>query len=76
VAHTFNPSAQEAEAGGSEFEADMVYRVSSRIAKAIQRNHFGTKQNKKESIRFKVLKMQVSWNLHQTPVCRQQAVDI
>jgi hypothetical protein len=36
--HAFNPSTQEAEAGGfSEFEASLVYRVSSRIARATQR---------------------------------------
>jgi hypothetical protein len=37
--HTFNPSSQEAEAGRiSEFEASLVYKVSSRTARAIQRN--------------------------------------
>jgi hypothetical protein len=35
VAHTPNPSTWETEAGGfSEFEASLVYRVSSRIARA------------------------------------------
>jgi hypothetical protein len=39
VAHTFNPSIQEAEAGKFiEFEASLVYRVSSRTARATQRN--------------------------------------
>jgi hypothetical protein len=38
VAHGFNPSTWEAEAGGSEFEASLVYRVSSRTARVIQRN--------------------------------------
>jgi hypothetical protein len=39
VAHAFNPSTWEAEAGGSsEFEASLVYRVSSRTARATQRN--------------------------------------
>ena len=39
VAHAFNPSIWEAEAGGiSEFEASLVYKVSSRTARAIQRN--------------------------------------
>ena len=36
--HTFEPSPWEAEAGGSEFKASLVSRVSSRIAKATQRN--------------------------------------
>jgi hypothetical protein len=42
VAHTFNPSTPEAEAGGgrqiSEFEASLVYRVSSRTPRDTQRN--------------------------------------
>jgi hypothetical protein len=44
VAHTFNPSTQEAEAN----EASLVYRVSFRTARAIQRNPVSkkTKQNK------------------------------
>jgi hypothetical protein len=48
VAHAFNPSAQEAEAGGFEFEACLVYRVSSRTARATQRNPVSkNKQTKK-----------------------------
>jgi hypothetical protein len=49
VAHAFNPSTWEAEAGGflsSEFEASLVYRVSSRTARAIQRNPVSKKQKK------------------------------
>jgi hypothetical protein len=39
VAHTFNPSTWEAEAGGFlEFKASLVYRVSSRTARATRRN--------------------------------------
>ena len=39
VAHSFNPSTQEAEGRLiSEFEGSLVYRVSSRTAKTIQRN--------------------------------------
>ena len=38
VAHAFNPSTWEAEAGGFLSEASLVYKVSSRIARAIQRN--------------------------------------
>jgi hypothetical protein len=39
-AHAFNPSTLEAEAGRwiSEFEANLVYRMSSRTAWATQRN--------------------------------------
>jgi hypothetical protein len=37
--HAFNPSTWEAEAGEiSEFEASLVYRMSSRTARAIQKN--------------------------------------
>ena len=39
VAHAFNPSTWEAETGGFfELEASLVYKVSSRIARTIQRN--------------------------------------
>jgi hypothetical protein len=37
VVHAFNPSTWEAEAGGF-LDASLVYRVSSRIARAIPRN--------------------------------------
>jgi hypothetical protein len=43
---TFNPHTQEAESGGSEFKANLVYRVSSRIAKAIQRNPVSKQLNR------------------------------
>jgi hypothetical protein len=38
VAYTFNPSTWETGRRISEFEVSLVYRVSSRIAKATQRN--------------------------------------
>ena len=40
VAHAFNPSSREAKEGGffSEFEVSLVYKVSSRSARAVQRN--------------------------------------
>ena len=39
VAHTFDPSAQEAEAGESlEFQVSLIYKVSSRTAKATKKN--------------------------------------
>jgi hypothetical protein len=45
VVHAFNPSTREAEAGGiSEFEASLVYRVSSRTARATQRNPVSKKR--------------------------------
>jgi hypothetical protein len=47
VAHAFNPSTWEAEAGGIfEFEASLVYRVSSRTTRAIQRNPVSEKKKK------------------------------
>jgi hypothetical protein len=46
LANTFNPSTWEAEAGGSlEFEASLVYRVSSGTARVTQRNPTVEKQN-------------------------------
>ena len=46
MVHAFNPSSWETETG-SEFEASLVSRVSSRIAKATQRNPVQkTKQTK------------------------------
>jgi hypothetical protein len=48
VAHTFNPSIWEAEAGGSlEFETSLVYRVSSRTARDAQRSLVSKNQNLK-----------------------------
>jgi hypothetical protein len=38
VAHAINPGTWEAEAGRSEFEASLVYKVSARTARATQRN--------------------------------------
>ena len=38
LVHTFNPSPQEAEAGGSEFEANLVYKVNSKTAKDTKKN--------------------------------------
>jgi hypothetical protein len=50
VAHAFDPSTQEEEAGRriSEFEASLVYRVSSRTARATQRNPVSKKQKQKQ----------------------------
>jgi hypothetical protein len=46
VAHAFNPSTWEAEAGRFlSFEASLAYKVSSRTARAIQRNPVSKKQN-------------------------------
>jgi hypothetical protein len=47
VAHAFNASTRRQRRRISEFEASLVYKVSSRTAKAIQRNPF-SKNNKKK----------------------------
>jgi hypothetical protein len=45
VAYAFNPSTWEAEAGGFlKVEASLVYRVSSRTARATQRNPVSRKK--------------------------------
>ena len=38
VVHTFNPNTREAKVDLCELEARLVYRVSSRIVRATQRN--------------------------------------
>jgi hypothetical protein len=50
VAHTFNPSTREAEAGRriSELKASLAYRVSSRTARATQRNPASKNQKRKK----------------------------
>jgi hypothetical protein len=49
VAHAFNPSAWEAEGGQiSEFKASLVYKMSSSIARATQRNPVSKKKKKKK----------------------------
>jgi hypothetical protein len=61
----FNLSTQEAEAGKSlEFQASLVYRVSSRIAKTIQRNPV-TKQNKTKQNKTKQNKTK-RWTVYHT----------
>jgi hypothetical protein len=48
VAHAFNPSTWEAEAGGFEFKASLFYKVSSRTARATQRNPVSRKKEKRK----------------------------
>jgi hypothetical protein len=46
MAHAFNPSTQGSETGRSlEFKANMIYRGSSRTARATQRNPIWKKPN-------------------------------
>ena len=53
-AHTSNSSTWEAEAGRiSEFKASLVYQVSSRTAKATQRNPVLKKQKEKKNQKTK-----------------------
>ena len=45
--HTFNPNTQEAkEEHGYEFKASLVYRASTKTARATQRKYKQTKQKK------------------------------
>jgi hypothetical protein len=70
VAHAFNPSTREAEAGRwiSEFEASLVYRVSSRTARAAQKNPVSknqknkTKQNKTKEKYFEEMEVHITCN--------------
>jgi hypothetical protein len=52
VAHAFNPSRGRRI---SEFEASLVYKVSSRTARAIQRNPVSKKPKKKKKRKKKSL---------------------
>lgn len=45
VVHTLNRSTQEAEAGRSEFESSLIYRVNFWTARATQRNPVSKDQN-------------------------------
>jgi hypothetical protein len=47
VAHAFNPSTREAEVGGFLVRASLVYKVSSRTSRAIQRNPVSKNQKQK-----------------------------
>jgi hypothetical protein len=56
VAHAFNFSTQEEEAGGFlKFEASLVCKVSSRTARAIQRNPVWKNQKEKKSYKKIIL---------------------
>jgi hypothetical protein len=52
VAHAFNPSTREAEAEAGKFPS-LVYRVSSRTARATQRNPVSKNKNKNKLVRLK-----------------------
>jgi hypothetical protein len=49
VAHAFNPSTWEAEAGRFLSSRLLVYKVSSRTARAIQRNPVSENKNKNKT---------------------------
>lgn len=46
--HIFNPSTQEAEASGSEFKVRLVYLVSSRTGKVMQKDLVSENKTKGE----------------------------
>jgi hypothetical protein len=48
VAHTFSPSTWERDGQISEFEASLVYKVSSRTAGTIQRSPVSKKNKRKK----------------------------
>jgi hypothetical protein len=51
VSHSFNPSTQEAEAGGFlSSRPALVYKVSSRTARATQRNPVSKNKTKKKAV--------------------------
>jgi hypothetical protein len=63
VAHAFNPSTWEADAGEFlEFEASLIYRVSSRTARATQRNPVLKKPKNKKNKTRAARWMEHSWN--------------
>ena len=55
VVHTFNPSTQEAEAGNlCEFKASLIYIVSSKAARATQRNLVSKNQKEKKRLEHQI----------------------
>ena len=55
MVQTFNPSSGRGRGRQIfEFEASLVYRVSSKIARAIERNPVSTKQNKTKQNKTKL----------------------
>ena len=56
MAHALNPSTLEAEAGDlCEFEASLVYKASSRTARATQRNLSKEQKEEKKEIHFLII---------------------
>ena len=51
VVQAFNPNTQESQAGLFEFEAGLVYVVSSNTARATQRNPVSKKPKGRERVR-------------------------
>jgi hypothetical protein len=51
VAHAFNPSTQRQRQRNSEFEASLLYRASSRTARATQRKPVPKKTKSKRRLR-------------------------
>jgi hypothetical protein len=52
----------------SEFEASLVYRVSSRTARATQRNPVSTKQNKTKQNKTKQNKTTKTMYIYENPI--------
>jgi hypothetical protein len=65
MAHAFNPSTWKAEAGKFlEFEASLVYRVSSRTERATQRNPVSKNKNNKKELSDLLQTLQGDSNLN------------
>jgi hypothetical protein len=59
VAHTFNPSTWE-----TEFKGSLVYRVSSRTARATHRNPVSKNKKKEEELSFPGKNPKMSYQYH------------
>jgi hypothetical protein len=75
VANAFNPSTWEAEAGRFlEFEGSLVYKVSSRTARATQRNPVSKSKKKKKKKSWPPSQMVVAHAFD--PLRRQREMDV
>jgi hypothetical protein len=70
VVHAFNPSTWVAETGGfSDFDISLVYRVSSRTARATQRNPVSKNKQTKNKQTKKHLKNQKTKTKYDKAIC-------
>jgi hypothetical protein len=62
--HAFDPGTQEAEKGGSEFETRLIYRASSRSARAPHRETVSKEKEKKRNKTNKQTKRLLSFRMY------------